>query len=407
MLKRLAAAGLLAGLSLPAAAGEAGDILRMHLYDGNLAGGLTALEPYVERNDPEGRFGYGMLQFVQGIEQLAQALYRHGLAAPDTGALGPALTVPVERNPNPEPLDYAGVRGILEPLVATFETASEHLYAGGQSGDYVIKLEPEKFRIDVNADGSADESETAAAVMARVFGSTPTGATAPSLTIGFDRADGIWLAGYTQVLLAHIDFLLAHDFGDFVNVAFHRLFPQAKLPMQEYAVGGTLMFEPGTDTAIADAIAAIHTINWRVVEPDRLKRVLQRANTVLRLSRENWRAILAETDDDNELLPGPQQPLSDPDDAITEAVVAAWMETLATAKQVLDGKLLLPHWRFRQGFDIKAYFETATRTDLVLLLTGYDALPFIKDGPVASAESFAAGNRVFGDNFFNYIFWFN
>ena len=43
---------------------------------------------------------------------------------------------------------------------------------------------------------------------------------------------------------------------------------------------------------------------------------------------------------------------------------------------VLDGKLLVPHWRFKQGFDLKAYFDTATRTDLVMQRTGLDAVPF-------------------------------
>ena len=74
---------------------------------------------------------------------------------------------------------------------------------------------------------------------------------------------------------------------------------------------------------------------------------------------------------------------------------------------MLAGELLIPHWRFNKGFDLKAYFENATRTDLVMLITGYDALPFLKDGPIASPESFAEANRVFGDALIGYAFWFN
>ncbi len=69
--------------------------------------------------------------------------------------------------------------------------------------------------------------------------------------------------------------------------------------------------------------------------------------------------------------------------------------------------MLIPHWRFKQGFDLKAYFETAGETDLVMILTGYGALPFLRDGPIADAESFAAANRVFGENILGYAFWFN
>jgi hypothetical protein len=92
---------------------------------------------------------------------------------------------------------------------------------------------------------------------------------------------------------------------------------------------------------------------------------------------------------------------------VTQDVVDAWLATLDTVDLVLDGELLVPHWRFRQGFDLRGYFETAKETDLVMLFTGSGALPFIKDGPVADAESFAEANRVFGTDWLNYAFWFN
>ena len=65
---------------------------------------------------------------------------------------------------------------------------------------------------------------------------------------------------------------------------------------------------------------------------------------------------------------------------------------------VLDGKLLVPHWRFKQGFDLKAYFDTATRTDLVMQRTGLDAVPFLKCGPVASATDLRAIQAAFGND---------
>ena len=80
---------------------------------------------------------------------------------------------------------------------------------------------------------------------------------------------------------------------------------------------------------------------------------------------------------------------------------------LDAAERVLNGELLVPHWRFRQGFDLRAYFETAERPDLVMLVTGHEAVPYLRDGPVATGETFAAANRVFGDDFLGYVFWFN
>ncbi|MFY8030879.1 MAG: hypothetical protein ACOVO5_03505, partial [Devosia sp.] len=225
--------------------------------------------------------------------------------------------------------------------------------------------------------------------------------------VGFDRADAIWLAGYANVVPAQADFLLAHDFSDFVNSSFHRLFPAAGLPMQDYSNGGMLMLDPATDNAIADAITAIHTINWPVTDTARLKRVHARLGKIVALSRQNWDAILLETDDNRELLPSPRQTSLVPEGAVTDEMVAAWRATLDVADKILAGELLIPHWRFKQGFDLNAYFETATRTDFVMILSGYGALPYLRDGPIATADSFAEANRVFGDNLLGYAFWFN
>lgn len=446
-LKSLTAAlalGAMLSSSIPAKAGEAADILREALYSGNYLDTLDQLIPLAIAGDQEAQFGVGFVRFVRAIESFAQQLYFHGLAAPETGPMGPALTLPVPVNPDPTPLTYEVVRGTLEGVVFNFDNAGADLLKAGESGDYVVLIDPLRIRIDVNGDGKGEDSETIEQVLARAFGiarpesparpadpppppaaegrsnrgqsGPPRTAPAPApeaetfaadSTIGFDRADAIWLAGYSEVISAQADFFLAHDFEDFVNVLFHRLFPKSGLPMQPYSEGGMLMLDPQTDTAIADAVAAIHAISWPVVEPERLARVLERLQRITALSRRNWEAILAETDDNRELIPSPRQTSLVPDGAVTQEVVDAWLETLDVADKILAGELLVPHWRFRQGFDLNAWFNGARRFDLVLLLQGYDALPYLADGPVASAESFAAANRVFGDQWLGYVFWFN
>lgn len=405
-------------LSCPGLADEAGDLARKHLYEGTIGQGLTELRPFYERQDLEGRFGVGLLSFVQGIEHFAQGLYRHGFASPDAGPMmGAPLAMPVPVNPAPAPLDYDKFRAILQLLVDDMDAARDALQTAGETGDYVVPVEMLKVRIDLDGDGKGSETESIGNVLNAMFGAAtvpgPTDPAAPAptppdTTIGFDRADAIWLAGYSQILAAQADFLLAHDFRALFDTSFHRLFPRAGLPMQDYTrATGSLMLDPESDNAIADALAAIHQLNWPVTDADRLKRVLARFKAITGLSRRNWEAILAETDDNRELLPSPTQTGITPDARISDAQVKAWMATLDTADLILDGKLLIPHWRFLRGFDLKAYFENARRTDLVMLITGYDALPFLKDGPVASAESFAEANNVFGDALIGYAFWFN
>src|SRR5690606_29627780 len=130
-----------------------------------------------------------------------------------------AMAMPIPPNPSPEPLDYAGVRAILEQFVEAMDVARTSLEQGGAAGDYVVLLDPLQVRIDVNGDGRADANESIARVFEQAFGmpspdvpvrptTQPTApsrsrgqggplpapvdrAEAPDTTIGFDRADSL------------------------------------------------------------------------------------------------------------------------------------------------------------------------------------------------------------------------
>ncbi|MDB5540135.1 MAG: hypothetical protein JWQ89_1862 [Devosia sp.] len=414
---RLTTAIMAATLTLPAVAGEGGDIALRHLYAGTAAAGITELDA---PPDAESRFGKGMLQFANAIEHFGQGLYRHGFA-PNWGWGGvnapSQMLIPVPANPNPEPLDYEKLRAMLVILVTEMDEAQKTLREAGVAGDYVIPLDVMKVGLDLDGDGGSAPGESIAAILGGAMGLTNRRQSNPaepgSLVIGLDRADAIWLAGYTNIVATQADFLLAHDFHELFYATFHRLFPGAGLPLENDIRGrrargqGYELLDPDSEVTVADLIALIHTIDWAVVEPDRLKRVRERLLTISALSRQNWAAITAETDNDRELLPNPDQTAAVGRARVNAEQIAAWQSTLDTFDQVVNGELLIPHWRFAKGFDVKAYFETATNTDLVMLLTGYDALPFLKDGPIATEASFSDLLRAFGGNWPGYAFWFN
>jgi hypothetical protein len=415
MLKPLMALGAIAMLTGPVAAGQAGSIAIEALYSGKLSDGLAKLEPFAAADDHQAWFGIGAIRLARTIERFAQTLYRHGFAIEaGTTAFGMGVILPIPQNPDPEPFDYEGVRSMLSDLVVGLDAARPAFETAAQAGGYVIALNPLKIRIDANGDGRVEDSESLAGLLALWMGTSVSELLAPSQPggpsgfdhIGLDRADGYWFAGYTQVIASQADFLLAHDFSEFANATFHRLFPRAGFPMQDYAAGG-MMLDPEIDTAIADLIAGIHTMDWPVVDAARLKGVRERMLAVLDYSDKNWAAILEETDNDHELVPSPKQTPIIPGTAVDDARVAAWLVTLEKARDVLEGRLLVPHWRFRQGFDVKAYFETATETNLVMILTGMGALPFLAEGRVATPEDFQAIQDAFGSDWVGYAFWFN
>lgn len=422
------AAALAAATILPASAATIGEQLPQRLYDGTLRDiGSEAVER-CDASEADACFALGMQDLVSAYEQLAQALYRHGATAPNSPAMALLLGTGMEHstapaNPAPEPLTYEKLVAMLEGFTAMLDLASGHFQLAGEGGDFVIAIDPLRVRVDLDGNGTAEAGETLASLLGAVGefadipapdGPPPGGKTktkgeepAPDATIGFDNADAIWLAGYSTVASAPVELLLSHDFSEFYDAYLHRIFPKAGLPMQEHSRGGTLFMDADSDAFIADIVAAIHTADFPVTDSERLAGVLVRLKSITALSRKNWELILAETDDNRELVPSPRQTSLVPNTPVTQEVVDAWMATLDTVDQVLAGELLVPHWRFEQGFDLKAYFETADETDIVMLIAGQGALPFIKPGPIADAQSFAEANRVFGTEWINYAFWFN
>ena len=397
------AAGLAFALMLsaaPAAAGPGADLLRQHLYAGTLAEGETVLGAAAQNGDEEAKAGLGVLRAAAAVEFLARGLHRHGFAVTSNNGLLPLLQIPVPPNPKPEPVTYAAFRDLFSGFVGRLD-AAEAALAAAEGSTAKLEIDLARIGFDIDGDGKASAQETLGGLANTALpGSLPpelaAGAKSP-ITFAFDSADLIWLRGYVNVLALQGDFLLAHDFEEMFQAYGHRLFPASPLPLAAFSSGGSISGMFGDDTEIADFIALIHQIRWPVAEPERLAEVLARAKQVTALSRRNWDAIAAETDDDHEFLPGPKQTAWSAETKISDEMVRAWLTALDQVDLILDGKLLLPHWRFAKGFDLAKYFTSATRTDLVLLITGYDALPFLADGPVASADSFAEANRVFGD----------
>ncbi|MGV8855389.1 MAG: hypothetical protein ACOH2L_12155 [Devosia sp.] len=423
--------GLLAAvwlLPVSAQASDSGDLLTRHLYDGTLAQGEAALVAGKDAADPEACFGWSLLHLAGAFEGLARDFYRYGATTPGTPAAAMLLGMgvaepPAPANLHPEALSYAALRGVLSGFRTALAQAQTGFECGGVAGaDFVVPIDVLKLHLDLDGDGKTEDADTLGAFVTPLFGDMGLDSGNAVLeakarskgvavetdgTIGFDAADAVWLAGYSQIVGAQIDLVLAHDFSDFFNAYLHRVFPGAGLPMQEYTKGGMLVMDPDSDAGFADIIAAIHTLNFPVIDRPLLASIPGQLKHATALSRQNWDLIVAETDDNRELLPNPGQTALLPGMPVTAQSIAAWRQTLDTLDQILDGHLLLPHWRFARGFDLKAYFDTAERTDLVMLLTGEGALPFLRDGPIADSASFAAANAVFGDSIFNYAAWFN
>ena len=215
----------------------------------------------------------------------------------------------------------------------------------------------------------------------------------------------LWLRGYTHLISAFLEFALAYDWRETYDAAAHLFFAGAR-PSTALAAPANAMF--GRDDRIADVIALIHLIHWPVAEPQLLVVAREHLKSVITLSRESWKEILAETDDDREWILSPRQKnvaFSGPQ--VTQERVDGWLRALDAFEEVLDGRKLVPHWRFARGIDFNAIFASPRPFDLVLWITGHAAIPYLKEGPTMSREDWAQWERVFGGQFMLFAVWFN
>jgi hypothetical protein len=263
---------------------------------GKLADGerhlLEALAKEPARDDL--RTGLGVVRLLRGVERMSQSLHRHGFRSSRggfwAGGMWGFTRVPVPENPKPGPLDYAGFRRILQQWVddladaeATLSTVSDPTFK--------LPLHVALFRLDLDGDGKAGPGETGWRLLAAAFPRLDLKeGQAAGFRIGFDLGDVLWLRGYIHVLSA-------------ITEAF--LVPDEKRYFDHY---GHEAFE-GVPAPPADAKPPEWTGKtvWAKDARQRLRSILAHLEAVTELSRASWKAILAETDDDDEWLPNPRQ----------------------------------------------------------------------------------------------------
>ncbi|MBE7198912.1 MAG: hypothetical protein INR70_14080 [Parafilimonas terrae] len=406
VLSATVACGLACSAPLAARADTTDDILRAAVYEGPLTSGVARLESIAE---PKARFALGASRLVLATEHLAQGLYRHGLSTPPAAI--PILRIPVPPNRTPEPLTYDGFRSILTRFDADLGSAQAALETVGD-GPISLPVDLSLVRIDLDGDGIASEPERLWPVLAAIdpepaAGTGPAEASRPDggYPVTFDAGDVPWMLGYVHVLRSIVTFWLAHDFSAQFEQTYHAFFPHAGLPFSDAPTIDTPLDIDGA--SLADLVAFVHLLNCPVTDKARLGQALAHLRAVPALSRKSWTAILAETDDDHEWLPNPRQTNRFPSLPVTEVRIAAWLKAMDLLEEVLDGRKLVPHWRFTKGVNVKRAILDHERFDPVLWATGTGVAPFLADGPTLSADEWNGILQAFGSSFGGYAAWFN
>jgi hypothetical protein len=401
----LASAAVVLSLAGPSRGAELPDFEAL-LRQGKIADAQTQLESHLaaHADDDNARFALGIVQTLRAAERLMQCLYHYGLDPRWRNNL-PFLRLPVPDNPSPEPITNKAFRQTIADFAADL-AAAEATLAEIKSADVKLPLAVGTYRLDFNADGQATDFETLWRVLARMVDvDRVTSKEAEVFVIAADKADVHWLRGYCHLMQAVCEVHLAHDTQDLHDHCAHLFFPTAKM---RYRV--PLDDDPKSWEWIRDAIAFIHLFRFPVAEPERMKTAHEHLLAVIAQSRESWAAIDAETDDDREWIPSPDQKnVAIPGARISAEMVKGWQLALDEAEAILKGEKLLPFWRGKEtrGVNLKRVFHEPQTFDLVLWVQGSAAVPYLEDGDITEPEHWRTIGRMFGGRLFWFALWVN
>ena len=400
-------------------------VIEPFLLEGQLEKGSRAVRQHLERNpdDQSAKFTLGMVQFFQALEGLGQDQYRYGLLAGRARAL-PFMRLPIAENEEPEQITYEKAREIIQSFVDRLQKAEQTL-ASVASENVVVPLRLGQVRLDLNGDGETPNEESIWHITQVLQNPRLSNENAQvrDFHIVFDAGDVPWLQGYCHALSAMGEIVLAHDWKDQFERTAHLFYPKVKSPYFFLAEEGTgAFFSFGAQNAL-DVLAWIHTINYEVTEPDRMRKALLHLETMIQLSRVSWAFIDKEQDDNREWVPNARQTSVMRGFNVTGNVVAGWKEFLDEMDLILKGRKLVPFWRGVRGgvspfatsvpinptlgINVRRVFTEPTRLDLALWIQGTAALPYLERGDITSPRKWNQMIGQFRGQFVNFALWFN
>ena len=415
---------VVANLCDQAAAQDVAAPVESFLVQGKLADGAAAMQKLVsdDPKDQQARFSLGVVQFFQAVEGLGQDQYRYGLLGGRSRAI-PFMRLPIPENPEPEEISYQKARALVQRFVDGL-TKAEQTLSAVTPDDVTLPLNLGSVRLDLNGDEKLTNEETMWHISQVLQNPRVAEKAAPPrpFLIVFDAADVPWLQGYCHALSALGEIVLTYDWQDQFERTAHLFYPRVDSPYEFLAAEGPGVFMSFGPQNILDFIAWLHTINYEVVEPERMQKALMHMETVIRLSRVSWKFIEAETDDDHEWVPGADQTSVMKGFNVGRDVISGWHEFLDEMESILQGRQLVPFWRGIKGgislgsrlpqnpnigINVRKIFTQPTRFDLALWIQGTAMTPYLEEGDIISQEKWGKMMTNFRGNFLNFALWFN
>lgn len=350
------------------------------------------VEFFGQPKNNEERFSLAFLQVFGALQKFAVEINRI--------SLNPELTELAGLN-----LPASGPPVLAEQLARTFYELKSSLKQANQTLSLVddkpfsVPVDFSKVRFTIDGSGILTPVESLLAPIAEMSGEG-------GMWVHFDSADAAWLQGYTHLVPGLLEVFTSYDWMPVWNQCAHHLFlnPQPRPPIARHSSPEHF----GDTGQIADLIAALHDMRLKVVDPEGLRRARDEFSGMARCSRICWKRIMAETDDDHEWLPSPDQ--TGPGGAkTTPEQIQAWHHVLDEIDAVLSGKKLLAHWRIKEGtgINVDRMVNDPPNLDLVLMAQGSAFIPYLEEGVTSDLDTWGTLIEPFGDSFALFAIWSN
>lgn len=336
----------------------------------------------------EDLFALAGLRFLGGIEAALQLRWLTGVRA-DWSEL-PILRLPIPENPDARPFAPEDFTALIVGLDKQMDSSREAL---AQLGDkpFALEIRLADLWFDINLNDVRDEGEDFASVAGQMGGGRIIGMRVADPVIRFDTADAAWLSAYTHFLSAFASTALAFD----PEPAIQRVLDSTSAI---YALWGDtpppnamdMMFGRQVDR-VAMVLLALSTAPDKTLALEAHTHLL----TMIQENRRFWSLVALEPDNDREWVPNDAQ-VSGLGIIMPPGTGERWQAVLADAEALLNGTLLIPHWRFgaEAGINLKKLFENPPAIDLVTFIQGEGLLPYAEKGPRASPMAWNEFSRL-------------
>ncbi|MFI4854067.1 MAG: hypothetical protein ACIAQF_03680 [Phycisphaerales bacterium JB065] len=375
---------------------------------------------------PETAYARATTRFLIAFEGLLQGAHRHGFLQ-TFNEVGPMMSRRMQiiswtANDNPAETTPQLINIALKSFIIQLADAERVL--AEIDGDFKLEIEIPAIRFDIDADGKASSAESLRSLFALMpqIGRWDPGQrrtvwqplVPEDLVVAFDRGDAEWMRGYCHALSGFSELILAHDYTDWFDRTGFVLFPKAvtthdSLPGTTWFIESMFGAREPAPFDLTDILAMIGNFQMPVTEPERMTRALEHFRKTVDHARAMWEHYDAETDDDCEWIPNPNQTAAFHEVEVSLGMRDAWLALIDEADAVLNGKKLLRFWRGdgSKGIDLVAVFTEPRDFNLLYWIQGSAATPYLREGEFTAPGTWAQIRRLTERRYFRFSFWFN